>query len=95
MLTNIPRPHLEPSATVMRRASRLSISGNPVSPLVATRNLPSNTSEDDILDEPFDSLEPPLVETGVRLSFGMFGISALMPWNGMHSYLAYWPSVPY
>lgn len=72
------RPNL---SVIPKRGSCLSISAHPVSPVIATTNFPSNNSEEDIDMLP-QSPEHQRVELGVRLSFGIFGISALMPWNG-------------
>ncbi|CAE6451612.1 unnamed protein product [Rhizoctonia solani] len=71
-----------------RRASRLSISGFPVSPVIATTTLALNDSEDDI-ETQAHLPEPPDVEPGVRLSFGIFGLSSLMPWNAMITAMPY------
>lgn len=71
-----PRPA---SLLIPRKASRVSISAHPVSPIVATTNIPTNSSDDDIVLHHHPEPHAPL---GVRLSFGIVGISALMPWNG-------------
>ncbi|KAF8603545.1 hypothetical protein BDV93DRAFT_493461 [Ceratobasidium sp. AG-I] len=73
--------------TINKRASRLSFSAHPVSPVVATANIPNSYSEDDItLAQPPESL---YVNPGVRLSFGIIGLSALMPWNAMITAMPY------
>ncbi|KAF8759712.1 Nucleoside transporter [Rhizoctonia solani] len=76
----ITESQLEPSV-IGKRTSRLSISAHPVSPIVAATSLALNDSEDDI-DARVQPPEHPYVELSVQLSFAIFGLSSLMPWNG-------------
>ncbi|CAE6404465.1 unnamed protein product [Rhizoctonia solani] len=77
----------EPLA-IRKRASRLSISAHPVSPVIATTSFALNDSEDDI-EFRVQLPELPDVEPGVRLSFMIFGLSSLMPWNAMITAMPY------
>ncbi|KAF8708987.1 Nucleoside transporter, partial [Rhizoctonia solani] len=78
---------LEPSV-IGKRTSRLSISAHPVSPIVAATSLALNDSEDDI-DARVQPPEHPYVELSVQLSFAIFGLSSLMPWNAMITAMPY------
>ena len=79
------RPQPAP-LSIRKQASRLSFSAHPVSPVVATANIPNSYSEDDITL--IQHSTPLYVNPGVRLSFGIIGLSALMPWNGQHNLIS-------
>ncbi|QRV72410.1 Nucleoside transporter [Ceratobasidium sp. AG-Ba] len=52
----------------------------------STANIPNNNSDDDLMLPRHVEPHAPL---GVRLSFGIIGISALMPWNAMITAMPY------
>ncbi|KEP55744.1 equilibrative nucleoside transporter [Rhizoctonia solani 123E] len=79
---------LPPSSVIAKRASRLSIGAYPVSPVIAITNLALDDSEEDIDIQP-QLPEPLPMEPGVRLSFAVFGLGSLMPWNAMITAMPY------
>ncbi|KDN48043.1 hypothetical protein RSAG8_03059, partial [Rhizoctonia solani AG-8 WAC10335] len=76
------------SSAIAKRASRLSINAHPVSPVIATTSLSLDDSEEDIDIQP-QLPEPRHVEPGIRLSFAIFGLGSLMPWNAMITAMPY------